>query len=977
MKNFLSLALLACLTIATSSFAQSVAIMKGIYREGSASQGELDNHSNRIKARLETLGVKATLVPDLNIKPDSLKSIKIAIFPYNAPLLENDAKTIGDFVANGGKLLVFYTNDEYLAKLLDIEKPKYYPRAQFGSPAAVKFNALLQGLPQTMAQNSWNILHPVPLPNSPAKVLARWIDKDGKELGYNAATISKNGVVFAHTYLDQDPMQGAKFLFAIVAGADPDAWPNAAKSAIDNAGVFVGENSFHDLKKRIDNAYDDDARKLAYQADKLLQNAKLAQSNKKYPEAVDLAQQADVAIKNAYAKTIPPRRGELRGAWIHSAYGISDWGWDKTIKTLAENGFNAVFPNMLWGYVADYESDVLPRHPAVKTKGDQIKLCLEACEKYGLEMHVWKVCWNMGYHTPPELIKKMQDANKTQLKLDGSQTRYLAPHIPENLQLEIEAMLEIVRKYKVHGIHFDYIRYPDSSTDFSGSAKLDFEKFLGKQVENWPKDCAPNGKYRTKYNEWRRNNITQLVKNVYPKAKKIRSDIQVSAAVFINWESAKNSIAQDPVDWLDNNCLDFICPMNYTADDHQMLQRITLNQLKATQNRVPLYAGLGSYQHADPASTAHQIDIVRKAGADGFICFQHDSRFATQFLPNLKDNATSSNPGTLLPHHSPYATFTFKAKKEYEFKDIFKVNEAVNVTAAFPKNTRFRKPLQVNILKNGYHVQNQPNIKISRSRTNVNCEFSTREPGDYRIEITDNETILTRSQTIRILDDEAFKDRVAREGPPLFRYDGKVRVAVWQDNAYGATYILNELLNDNVFDAAPLHNLKPTSLKPCQVIILPQPRQNSTLFKSEETAKILQDYINKGGAIITTHAMVGTRGFVNIAPLVVATVDDKPAQISIWKTNRRHEIARNLPTGDIQSTFVDMITMKPGRAGTAVATTSSGLPAIVAGKVGRGRYIACGLGLGIGRNDKDAKLSEEDIQLLHNMVYWSAGLRLR
>ncbi len=150
MKNFLSLALLACLAVAPSSFAQSVAIMKGVRREGSASQGELDSHANRVKARLETLGVKATFVPDLNIKPDSLKSIKIAIFPYNAPLLENDAKTIGDFVANGGKLFVFYTNDEYLAKLLDIEKPKYYPGAQFGSPAAVTTAKQLRQRPRKM-----------------------------------------------------------------------------------------------------------------------------------------------------------------------------------------------------------------------------------------------------------------------------------------------------------------------------------------------------------------------------------------------------------------------------------------------------------------------------------------------------------------------------------------------------------------------------------------------------------------------------------------------------------------------------------------------------------------------------------------------------------------------------------------------------------------------------------------------------------
>ena len=49
--------------------------------------------------------------------------------------------------------------------------------------------------------------------------------------------------------------------------------------------------------------------------------------------------------------------------------------WDQAIKELADNGFTAIFPNMLWGGSAFYQSDVLPVAPEVATRGDQIAQC--------------------------------------------------------------------------------------------------------------------------------------------------------------------------------------------------------------------------------------------------------------------------------------------------------------------------------------------------------------------------------------------------------------------------------------------------------------------------------------------------------------------------------------------------------------------------------------------------------------------------
>ena len=960
------------------SVAQQVAIIKGTVRPDSPGAGEMASHAERIRSTIAALGIQTVVIPDNEITAKKLEGVKLAIFPYNAALLDNDYLAIETFVKNGGQIMTFYSSDGRLAELLDLQSPEYVPGSKLGSPTAIKFDTkLLPGLPDTMAQGSWNITHPVPKPGSKAKVIGRWIDKNGKDLGYNAVTLGPHGAAFAHIYLNQSPNDGSRFFLAVIGSIIPAVWEKAVQTAIDKAGVYGAAKNFNELYRMVMDDGTEKAREAATKALATYNEAKNLLEQKKYNDAIQKAQEADLAIKSAFALSFPPRPNELRGVWIHSPYGIRDWGWDKTIKYLADNGFNAIFPNMLWGYVADYESDVLPRHPSVATRGDQIKLCLEACRKYGIEMHVWKVCWNMGSHTPSALVEEMQKAKRTQVTIHGKDSKFLAPHIPENRQMELDAFLEIVRKYPVDGIHLDYIRYPDPSSagDFSDSARDAFEKFLGKEVEGWPKSCQPGGKLRLKFNEWRRGNINLLVEAVHKEAKAIRPDIKISAAVYTDWEGTPESIAQSAITWVKNGWLDFVCPMDYTRDDTGFLERLVAAQTAATAARMPVYAGIGTYEHSDPAKTAEQIHAARRFGADGFICFQHDSRFATRFLPQLKENVTSAPAGKLLPHHSVCASYAFTPGKQLKATDAYPIGEPIRITAEFPPKTVFPKTLKPRLMKDGYLLKEQPPIRFDRVRNNFVCQFTPPEPGRYRLEITDEKTILTRSQSFLVLNEDETKFRILMAQPPQFANNGKPRVAVWQDRAYGSEAILNALQSDGRFDAAPLYNLDPKSLQPCQVIVLPQPRQNSKLFKSEENAKLFQKFMDKGGAVITTHALVGMRGYFNLGPNIVKSVEAEPVRGNVWKASGKHSLAKSIPQGPTETTFVDFSVMKPGKNGTVIAVDEKDNAVVIIGKYGRGRYVACGIGLGIMRGDKDSDMTNDDKELLYRLVNWSANVK--
>ena len=58
---------------------------------------------------------------------------------------------------------------------------------------------------------------------------------------------------------------------------------------------------------------------------------------------------------------------------------------------------------------------MMPVAPDVREKGDQIAACLAACKKYGIQCHVWKVNWNMGWRTPKEFLDRMKQEGRTQV----------------------------------------------------------------------------------------------------------------------------------------------------------------------------------------------------------------------------------------------------------------------------------------------------------------------------------------------------------------------------------------------------------------------------------------------------------------------------------------------------------------------------------------------------------------------------------
>jgi hypothetical protein len=81
--------------------------------------------------------------------------------------------------------------------------------------------------------------------------------------------------------------------------------------------------------------------------------------------------------------------------------------------------------------------------------------------------------------------------------------------------------------------------------------------------------------------------------------------------------------------------------MNYVTDDAKATELI-LRQLIDTRGKVPIYPGLGpSAKALPPEQTVHQVDLIRKAGAKGFILFDLDRDLLESHLPALRCGAVA------------------------------------------------------------------------------------------------------------------------------------------------------------------------------------------------------------------------------------------------------------------------------------------------------------------------------------------------
>jgi uncharacterized lipoprotein YddW (UPF0748 family) len=604
----------------------------------------IEQTAERVAAHLQEAHLPCVLLNDLDITQAELNKARLIVLPNNPDLTKQTVDALLAYVRHGGKVLGFYTVPDALGAALNIGSLQAMKAPADGAFSKVQIRpGALPGAPAELTQTSPWIVGAKPIAGK-SRVLADWLDAEGKPGGYPAIIGSTNCIWMTHVLQPGDRAARQQLLLAMAGSLVPELWNEPVNQRIAAVGAFGRYEDFRHLT----NALAPLARKHPAARESLAEAVRLrdaatrSASRARHAEALDQADKAAKAMERAYAAAQESQPGEFRAFWCHSAFGVKGMTWDEAIGTLAANGFTAVLPNMMWGGAAFYPSKLLPMGKGMEGRSDQVKECLEACKKHGIQMHVWKVNWYLGSPAPQSFIEQMRKEGRLQASVSGEEKDWLCPSHPANRKLEIESMVELARNYEVNGLHFDYIRYPGNDHCFCQRCRNTFETATGLKIADWRKDLQ--GPASEKWQKWRQDNITAVVKAVSEQARAVRPGIKISAAVFPELTTDRNSVAQDWKLWCENGYLDFVCPMDYSTSDRRFENLV--KRQKEWASGVPYYPGIGlstAGARFGAPLVIDQILLTRKHGTGGFTIFNYNTREASEVLPLLGLGITAPN----------------------------------------------------------------------------------------------------------------------------------------------------------------------------------------------------------------------------------------------------------------------------------------------------------------------------------------------
>ena len=330
-----------------------------------------------------------------------------------------------------------------------------------------------------------------------------------------------------------------------------------------------------------------------------------------------------------------PPKDEVRGVWLHV-------GLDRHPKLvmpeLKKLGVNMAVLRIAGGTTAFYASQVQPdvRDP-LAPDGDWLAEAVEQAHANGIEIHPYLNNCVVEGRASKESLGRLRAAGRLQEGPDGRPIDWFCPSQDENFDTIERPMIEIVTRYPVDGIQYDFIRYPNASGCFCEKCRKRFENDAGGRVVNWPEDCI-TGPRREQWIEYRSSRISALVERISTRIRRVAPNVKISAAVFGDWPQCREAVGQDWVKWCQQGWLDFVCPMNYTLDAGLFAARAEIHR-DALPEGFPVVQGIGiasgNGKMHRPEELAVQIAIARRYGAAGFVGFCYQPGHTTSLFEPL------------------------------------------------------------------------------------------------------------------------------------------------------------------------------------------------------------------------------------------------------------------------------------------------------------------------------------------------------
>jgi uncharacterized lipoprotein YddW (UPF0748 family) len=283
------------------------------------------------------------------------------------------------------------------------------------------------------------------------------------------------------------------------------------------------------------------------------------------------------------AQVLQPKH-EFRGVWIASVANI-DWPskpglpsedqqkeFISILKMHKANGLNTVIVQVRPAADAFYPSRYEPWSKWLTGKlgqppqpyYDPLQFMIEESHKLGLEFHAWFNPYRGIVNADTANIDSASVAFQHRdwfVKYDRN--LYFNPGLPQARKHVTNVVLDVVNRYDVDGIHFDDYFYPYKVANLTFADSATF---------------AVYGKGFHSIDDWRRNNVDQLIKGISDSMKTVKPFVKFGISPFGVWrnqdkdpagsatragQTCYDDLYADVLKWMKEGWIDYVTPQIY------------------------------------------------------------------------------------------------------------------------------------------------------------------------------------------------------------------------------------------------------------------------------------------------------------------------------------------------------------------------------------------------------------------------------
>lgn len=285
---------------------------------------------------------------------------------------------------------------------------------------------------------------------------------------------------------------------------------------------------------------------------------------------------------------------------------------------------------------------------------DPLAEMVEIAHRQGLRFEAWVNPYRVKLNSNvPGDLRANNPGNDESLLISGNDGVYYNPALPRVQTMVAEGVREIVENYPVDGIHFDDYFYPDTSLE---ADSRQYDEYLNTTVHRQP----------LSQEEWRRENVNSLIRQVYARIKEIDSDVVFGISPQGNNDNNYYIQYSDVGLWLsEEGYVDYIMPQLYwgfdyrtkSGSDRYAFENILSEWANMPRlDRVQLYIGLGAYRIGAGDGGSNRQDewnsgenLSRMAGSikanplsDGYALYRYDCLFGGGEFARLQRRETES-----------------------------------------------------------------------------------------------------------------------------------------------------------------------------------------------------------------------------------------------------------------------------------------------------------------------------------------------